>query len=105
MYEPPSASSAMRRASAETAVRIVELAGRAHRHLLQRAVRGVTVLRRGVERADLGRLGAEERRARRPGQERLVQVHDVGLEAAQRLERAVRGAASGRGPSARSSRC
>ena len=53
MYEPPSASSAIRRASAETAVRIVSWRAALDRDLLQRLVRGVAVLRRGVERADL----------------------------------------------------
>ena len=46
-----------------------ELARRAHRHLLQRAVRGVAVLARGVERSDLRRLprrGARRSSARGP---------------------------------------
>ena len=90
MYEPPSASSAIRRASADTAVRIVSWRAALDRDLLQRPVRGVPVLARGVERADLRRVGAEQRGARRPGHERLVQVHDVGPERAQRFERALR---------------
>ena len=100
---PPRAISARRRPT--TAVRIVSWRAALDRDLLQRLVRGVTVLARGVERADLRAVAAEQRALVGPGHERLVQVHDVGLEAAQRLERALATRASGPGPSARSSRC
>ena len=44
----------------------------------------------GVERADRGDVGAEERGVVRARRQRLVEVHDVGSERAQRLERAAR---------------